>query len=176
MKEQAYSFDYGDVHFVMLDTQAGEQKQFLPDLLARQKVWLEKDLAQTKKRWTIVFMHRPPYDNKTFHDNTAIRKAFTPIFDAHQVDLVFTGHDHVYARTYPLRNGAVSPGGGTVYAATGRSGSKFYSTVAANPLNAFFYNPQDEPNYLTVMVKTNSISVQAFKQSGTLIDAWAVRK
>ena len=39
MQEQAYSFDYGDVHFVMLDTQAGEQREFLPDLLQRQTAW-----------------------------------------------------------------------------------------------------------------------------------------
>lgn len=175
MPEQAYSFDYGDVHFVMLDSQAGEQRQFLPDLLARQKVWLEKDLAQTTKRWTIVFIHRPPYDNKTFRDNTAIREVFTPVFDKYQVDLVFSGHDHVYARTYPLRGGEVSPGG-TIYVGTGRSGSKSYSTTSANSVNEFFYNPQDEPNYLTVTVTADSISIKAFKQSGTLIDAWAVTK
>ncbi|MDF2500173.1 MAG: metallophosphoesterase [Anaerosporomusa subterranea] len=175
MQEQAYSFNYGDVHFVMLDSQAGEQKQFLPDLLARQKVWLEKDLAQTTKRFTIVFIHRPLYDNKTFRDNIAIRETLTPLFDAHQVDVVFTGHDHVYARTYPVHNSEVSPDG-TIYVATGRSGSKSYSTVTANPLNEFFYNPQDEPNYLIVAVTADSISVKAFKQSGTLIDAWEVNK
>lgn len=175
LTERAYSFDYGLVHFIMLDTQAGEQRQFLPDLLERQKLWLEQDLAQTNKPWRIVFMHRPPYDNRSFRDNLAIREAFTPIFDRYQVDVVFSGHDHVYARTYPLRGGILSPQG-TIYVATGRSGSKTYSTVAAHPLNEFFYNPQDEPIYLVVSVQTDSISVQAFKQNGTLIDTWTVEK
>lgn len=175
LKEQAYSFDYGQVHFVVLDTQAGEQREFLPDLLQRQTRWLEKDLKQANKPWTIVFMHRPPYDNKSFRDNPAVREAFTPLFDRYQVDLVFTGHDHVYARTYPLRGGAPAPRG-TVYVAAGRSGSKTYSTVSANPLNEVFYNPQAEPNYLTVSVQAERISIRALTQSGLVIDAWTLEK
>lgn len=175
MKEQAYSFDYGGVHFVMLDTQAGEQRQFLPDLLERQAVWLEADLTRSTAKWKIVFMHRPPYDNKSFRDNTAVRRAFTPLFDKHRIDLVISGHDHVYARTYPLVNGAVASSG-TVYTAAGRSGTKFYTTTAANPLNAVFYNPGDEPNYLAVTVTANTIAVRAVKQSGGLIDAWQITK
>lgn len=175
LKEQVYSFDYGAVHFVVLDSQASEQQRFTPDMLAKQKAWLEKDLAETNRKWKIVLLHRPPYDNKTFRDNAAIRKAFVPIFDKHQVDVVFTGHDHVYARTYPLYDGEKSPGG-TVYVATGRSGSKTYHSASANQLNEFFYNPQEEPNYLTVDVKLDRITVKAFKQSGALIDGWTIYK
>ena len=175
LKEQVYSFDYGDVHFVVLDSQASEQHHFTPNILAMQKLWLEKDLAGTDKRWKIVLLHRPPYDNKTFRDNAAIRKAFVPIFDKYQVDVVFTGHDHVYARTYPLRAGEKSLHG-TVYVATGRSGSKTYRLTSENQLNEFFYNPQEEPNYLTVDVKLDRITVKAFKQSGALIDGWIIYK
>ncbi|MDU4959348.1 MAG: metallophosphoesterase family protein [Sporomusaceae bacterium] len=175
MQEQAYSFDYGDVHFVMLDTQAGEQREFLPDLLQRQTAWLETDLAGSGAKWKIVFMHRPPYDNKSFRDNIAVRQAFTPLFDQYGVDLVFSGHDHVYARSHPLLDGTAAARG-PVYIATGRSGSKVYANTAANPLNAVFYNPQDEPNYLTVTVGSDSIRVVAVKQSGAVLDSWTLRK
>lgn len=175
LKEQVYSFDYGDVHFVVLDSQEGEQRQSIPDLLTRQKAWLDQDLSNTVQRWKVVFIHRPPYDNRAFRDNATIRNAFVPIFDKYHVDLVFTGHDHVYARTYPLNGGKVSSGG-TVYVASGRSGTKTNSLVAANPFNEFFYNPIDEPNYLHVEVTSDSIAVSAYKQSGSLIDSWSVRK
>lgn len=178
LRGQVYSFDYGDVHFVVLDSQAGEQRHFVPDMLARQQTWLEQDLAQTAKRWKVIFLHRPLYSNAP-HGNAHIRKAFGPIFDAHHVDIVFTGHDHVYARTYPLLDGKIvdKPIQGIVYVATGRSGTKAYGdTRTANKWNAFFYNPLSEPVYLTVGVTHAALAVKAFKQNGSLIDEWTVQK
>lgn len=178
LEGQVYSFDYGDAHFVMLDSQAAEQGQFVPDMLERQKAWLIKDLQDTRKKWKVAFIHRPLYNNKAGHGDANIRKTFGPIFDQYHVDVVFTGHDHAYARTYPLVNGTVtdSPANGTVYIATGRSGTKTYRNLIAKDYHAFFYNPQDEPNYLTVAVDSQTLTVKAFKQSGGLIDSWSVSK
>ncbi|MEN6566050.1 MAG: metallophosphoesterase family protein [Veillonellales bacterium] len=177
MKRQVYSFDYGNVHFVMLDSQAGEEREFLPTMLDSQKAWLEQDLAATDKPWKLVFLHRPPYSNKETEDNAGIREAFVPVLDQYHADIVFSGHDHVYARTYPLRGGEVvdSTAQGTIYAATGRSGTKTYKKRFAQDWNEFFYNPLEEPNYLTVEVQGDTLNVQAFSQSGELIDSWTVR-
>jgi len=178
LKGQVYSFDYGDVHFTMLDSQEGEERGFVPAMLDMQKTWLENDLASTHKKWKIVCFHRPPYNNKGNGANENIRGAFVPILDKYHADIVFTGHDHVYAHTYPLHGGAVvnSPAEGTIYVATGRSGTKTYQDVLAKGWNEFFYNPLDEPNYLTVEVRGDNLTVKAFKQSGTLIDNWTVSK
>ncbi|MBP2626948.1 MAG: metallophosphoesterase [Firmicutes bacterium] len=178
LKGQVYSFDYGDVHFSMLDSQEGEERRFVPAMLDKQEAWLENDLRATNKKWKIVCFHRPPYNNKEKETNQNIRKAFVPVFDKYHVDVVFTGHDHVYARTYPLYGDEVvdSPGKGTIYVATGRSGTKSYRDSLAKDRNIFFYNPLDEPNYVTVEVSGNSLTVKAFKQSGILIDNWMIDK
>jgi hypothetical protein len=177
LKGQVYSFDYGDVHFVMLDTQIGEEGRFIPDMLEKQKMWLADDLAATKKKWKLVFMHRALYNNKA-ESNSMIQAAFGPIIDKYHADVVFTAHDHVYAHTYPLYGGMAvgSPSGGTIYVATGRSGSKTYSDSIAKDWNNFFYNPLGEPNYLTVEVEGGLLTVKAFRQSGRLIDAWSIAK
>lgn len=177
LKGQVYSFDYGDIHFVMLDTQSGEEGRFVPDMLERQKLWLEQDLAATRQPWKLVFLHRAPYNNKAAA-NGAAKTAFAPIIEKYHADLAFTAHDHVYAHTPPLFDGTPvdSPARGTIYVATGRSGSKTYSDSIAREWNNFFYNPQDEPNYLTVEKEGNVLTVKAFKQSGVLIDAWSVTK
>lgn len=174
---QVYSFDYGDVHFVMLDSQEGEERSFVPDMLERQKVWLENDLAKTNKKWKIISLHRSPYNNKVNHNNN-IRAAFVPIFDQYHADVVFTGHDHVYAHTYPLYGNEIVTNSqqGTVYVATGRSGTKTYQDVVAKEWNEIFYNPVDEPNYLVIEVKGDSLLVKVFKQSGSLIDEWTINK
>lgn len=178
LKGQVYSFDYGDVHFSILDSQAGEEKQFVPNMLELQQVWLEQDLRVTDKPWKIVFIHRPPYHNRPRAGDEHLRAAFVPILDKYHVDAVFAGHDHVYVRSYPLRGGKVAAGhsGGTVYVTTGRSGTKTYSGAAAKEWNEFFHNPLDQPNYLIVEVAKTSLTVKAFKQSGELIDAWTIKK
>ncbi len=177
-KRQAYSFDYGDVHFTILDSQAGEQAQFLPRMLEDQKAWLEKDLSATDKKWKVVFLHRPPYHNKMGGANNNIKMAFVPILDKFHVDVAFTAHEHAYARTYPLYNEQVvdSPDKGTIYVATGRSGTKTYKDTAINEWNTFFYNPLDEPNYLVVEIEGNVLNVKTYKQSGILIDDWSIQK
>lgn len=178
LKGQVYSFDYGDVHFSMLDSQEGEERQFVPAMLDVQQSWLENDLRMTNKKWKIVCFHRPPYNNKENGDNENIRRAFVPIMDKYHADIVFTGHDHVYGHTYPLYGDEVvdSPDKGTIYVATGRSGTKTYHDVLTKGWNQFFYNPIDEPNYITVEVKGDSLNVKAFKQSGILIDDWTINK
>lgn len=176
-QRQAYSFDYGDVHFVVLDSQAGEQAQFLPAMLEDEKEWLEQDLQATDRKWKIVFCHRPFYPNKASETNKNIKKTFMPVLDKYHVDVVFTAHEHAYARTYPLFNDQVAEGaGGTVYVATGRSGTKIYQDTARNEWNTFFYNPLDEPNYLVVEVDGSVLRVKAYKQSGTVIDEWSIEK
>jgi acid phosphatase type 7 len=178
LKGQVYSFDYGDAHFVMLDTQIGEEGRFIPDMLEKEKLWLEDDLAATKQKWKLVFVHRAPYNNKS-EKNSMIQTGFAPIIDKYHADLVFTAHDHVYAHTYPLYGGIAvggTPVSGTIYVATGRSGSKTYSDSVVKEWDNFFYNPLDEPNYLTVEVTSNLLTIKAFRQSGSLIDTWDIAK
>lgn len=173
-----YYFDYGDVHFVMLDSQQGEERQFAPDMLDKQKAWLEKDLSSTDKKWKVAFVHRSPYNNKEMGGNDNIRAAFVPAFDKYHVDAVFTGHDHAYARSYPLYEDAVvaSHDKGTVYVAAGRSGTKTYQDNVSKDWNEFYYNPFHDPNYITVEVTGEIMTVKAFNQDGVLIDEWSIDK
>jgi hypothetical protein len=166
LKGQVYSFDVGNVHFVVLDTQAGEQARIMPDLLERQRDWLEEDLRKSDKKWKIAIMHRPAFNNKVHVDNPNIQNIFVPIFEKYRVNIAFSGHDHVVARA--------RPNGGTVYAATGRSGSKTYSDVVEKEYNTFFFNPVDEPNYMVVQVSPDKLAVSAVGRSGIMIDSWEV--
>lgn len=178
LKGQVYSFNYGNVHFTILDSQEGEEEGFLPDMLERQKHWLAKDLKDTDKQWKIVLIHRPPYHNRSDEGDENLRRDLVPIFDQYHVDVVFSGHDHNYARSYPLRGGNVveSTVMGTIYVTTGRSGDRTYSKTFAKSWDAFFYNPEDAPNYLTAEVAGGSLLVKTFKQNGTLIDTWSINK
>ena len=180
LKRQVYSFDYGNVHLVMLDSQEGEQRGFLPDLLERQRQWLEADLAATDRKWKVVFIHRPLYGNKPDGINENLRRAFAGVLDKYQVDLVFTAHDHVYARTAPEYNNQDGTDQdsvrGTIHVATGRTGSKTYDNVSEKAWNIFFHNPMTEPMYLSVKSAGDALNVTAMGVSGQLIDDWTLVK
>ena len=101
-----YSFDYGNIHLVSLDSLTTTARNN-PAMLA----WLEQDLAANTKDWTIVYWHCPPYTFGTHNsDNPAdtwsamvdMREVVLPVLEAHGVDLVLCGHSHVYERSYLL--------------------------------------------------------------------------
>lgn len=102
--EHYYSMDYGQVHFVFLDSHEADRSVDGPML-----TWLKKDLAATKQPWLIALFHHPPY-SKGSHDSDDsgdshgrmidMRENALPILEAGGVDLVLNGHSHVYERSY----------------------------------------------------------------------------
>ena len=60
-RNQFYSFTVGDVHFVVLNTQNTELKEWEPDLMRDQQEWFREDMARNRKTWNIVLMHKDPF-------------------------------------------------------------------------------------------------------------------
>lgn len=98
--ELFYSFNYGDIHFVSLDSTSNANRAAGSDMWT----WLESDLISNSQRWTIAFWHHPHY-SKGSHDSDAevalqeMRQNALPLLEAHGVDLVLTGHSHSYERS-----------------------------------------------------------------------------
>ncbi|MBN2242062.1 MAG: metallophosphoesterase family protein [Acidobacteria bacterium] len=177
LKEQAYSYDFGPVHFVVLDSQAEEQRRY-GDILSIQQSWLESDLTTSRKEWKIAFFHRAPYGVKPDRDEKEVRNAFCPILERNRVGLVFTAHDHGIKRTFPIKNGVAvkDPSEGTIYYVTGRSGSKTYDDIEEKELSAFFHAPFDQPNYFVVEGTDTKITVKTVLRDGAVIDTLTLDK
>lgn len=98
--EAYFSFDYGNIHIVSLDSQTEDRSQD-----AEMLTWLKKDLAENKQKWIIACWHHSPY-TKGSHDSDAkirhieMREQALPILEAAGVDLVLGGHSHCYERSY----------------------------------------------------------------------------
>ena len=140
------SFDYGNAHFIILNTESDLQTQ---------RAWLEEELSKTNKKWKIVAMHRSPYGAMGINDTVI----FAPIFDKYHVDLVIHGHDHLYLRSAPLYNGKKTSGG-TVYLESGSSGSKQENGIVKQSYDEVCISPK-APTYSKITVSDNAISVKA---------------
>ncbi|HUR28487.1 MAG TPA: metallophosphoesterase, partial [Planctomycetota bacterium] len=100
--EAYYAFDWGNAHFVCLDSQGSDRS-----VGGAMYTWLQTDLAASAQEWSIAFWHHPPY-TKGSHDSDVdvqlieMRENFLPLLEAHGVDLVLCGHSHDYERSFLL--------------------------------------------------------------------------
>ena len=102
--EAYYSFDYANIHFVCLDSHDSDRS---PEGAMMQ--WLKADLAATQRDWIIAYFHHPTYTKGT-HDSDKdtdsagrmndMRAIFLPVLEQGGVDLILTGHSHVYERSW----------------------------------------------------------------------------
>jgi hypothetical protein len=100
--EAYYSFDYGNVHFICLDSMTSNRS-----VAGAMMTWLRNDLVSTAQPWVIAFWHHPPY-SKGSHDSDTeshlieMREVANRILEDGGADLVLTGHSHSYERSYLL--------------------------------------------------------------------------
>jgi hypothetical protein len=100
--EAYYSFDYGNVHFIVLESY--ETDRSVGGVMYN---WAVSDIQNTMQDWIIAFWHHPPY-SKGSHDSDTesaleqMRENFIPLLENNGVDLVLSGHSHSYERSYFL--------------------------------------------------------------------------
>jgi uncharacterized protein (TIGR03437 family) len=162
-----YSFDWGDAHFIALDSDLLAPGYASGPMLA----WLEGDLQQSAgSRWRIAYFHHLPYPI-SHHVNdpicAATRARFVPLLERYGVQLVLTGHEHNYQRSLPLRGGIpVSSGRATTYVVSGGGGGTLHDVAPAG----FLAKAVAAYEYLRVEVEASQITIHAIGQDGNEFD------
>ena len=151
--EKWYSYDWGRVHFVALDTESD---------YATQAAWLDRDLAASQLAWKIVYLHRPPYSSGQHGSDIPLRTALAPILEQHKVQLVLAGHDHDYERMEPQH--------GVAYVVTG-GGGKGTRTVGSSAFTAF---SEDVIHFVYVVVGSDELVLHAIDAEGREFDSMVV--
>ncbi|HYO78260.1 MAG TPA: fibronectin type III domain-containing protein, partial [Thermoanaerobaculia bacterium] len=201
--ESYYSFDYGNIHFVCLDSMTSDRSSTGPML-----TWLRNDLASTRQPWIIAFWHHPPY-SKGGHDSDVVtplidmRRNALPILEEAGVDLVLSGHSHSYERSYLIdshygysntfvssmkRNGGdgrvdgngayrkSSPTGsheGAVYAVAGSSGM----ASGNGPLNhPAMYISLMNLGSMVLEIRGNTLDAKFLRENGVVADSFRIVK
>ena len=100
--EAYYSFDYGNIHFIVLESYETDRSP-----TGAMLTWAENDIMVTTQDWIIAFWHHPPYTKGSHNSDTEgrlidMRLNALPILEDYGVDLVLSGHSHSYERSFLL--------------------------------------------------------------------------
>ena len=180
-----YSFDYGDVHYIVLCTQQKEIGEFKNGLVEEQLAWIRRDLKANRKRWNVVLMHkdvlqyringRPERQEGIDEENGRV---WMPIFDELAIDVVFSAHLHTYRNRGHIFGFEKTPNKkGPLYILTGVAGNVRYPNLWIDHAFDEVTLPQPETdNYLTMDVTREALEIACFLPDGTEMDRVRVMK
>ncbi|MBZ0253229.1 MAG: metallophosphoesterase family protein [Candidatus Methylomirabilis sp.] len=153
------SFDYGNAHFVVVNTNESVNAG------SPQYNFIQADLAANEGQGPLfAFHHHGAFSNGVHGGSSGPHDHLAPLYQRYGVDVVFTGHDHVYTRYQPIN--------GVNYVVTGGGGAPTYPVNFQN--QAPIVVTQSTLNYVLTTVSGDAITVVARRPNGTQIDAFAV--
>ncbi|MDZ7374602.1 MAG: metallophosphoesterase [candidate division KSB1 bacterium] len=166
--EQWYSFDYGNAHFVALDSDLDYLREG-----GQQLRWLEEDLASSRADWKVVFFHHPPFTAARRYytlDRLERQRLLHPLFERHRVDLVFSGHDHNYERSRPIASRVGEPP--VTYIVCGNGGAKMRSIGR----RAWTAHAERTHGYVLVRIHGLRLHLEAWSVDGRKMDELEIDK
>jgi 3',5'-cyclic AMP phosphodiesterase CpdA len=100
----------------------------------KQLEWLEGELKGSKADWKVPYFHHPLYSSAGAHGSSVdLRNVLEPLFVRYGVQVVFSGHDHIYERVKPQK--------GIYYFVAGSTGKlREGDVVERSPLTAVAYD------------------------------------
>jgi len=168
--EQWYEVDYGAAHIMVLD----DSNLLFADVDGRGEMFLRDRLPEVPaEQWKLAVHHKPVYSAPGNHGSTArLRETWAPLFDEHGVDLVLSGHDHKYERSYPMRAGVRDDDDGTVYVVSGGAGAPLYSANEAEWTAATVA----ASHFVLLRVRPTSMAATVYDDLGTVLDEFTLSK
>jgi predicted phosphodiesterase len=150
--ERYYTYSKKNVRFFVLDS----------DYLDRPQLeWVERELQKANDDWKVVYFHHPLYSSGGRHGSEVdLRTILEPLFVKYGVNVVFSGHDHVYERIKPQK--------GIYYFVTGSAGQLRRGDLRKSELTDVGFD-QDQ-SFMLVEIDKDAMSIQAVSRTGKTVD------
>ena len=157
--KEYYRFKKGNIAFYSLNSNYMDKKQVK---------WLEDELARETAEWKIMFFHHPPYSSAKKHGSDGqLREVVEPIFLKYGVDVVLTGHDHVYERIKPQK--------GIYYFVSGAGGKLRTGDIDGySGLTEKSYDR--DMHFMLFEVAGDELYFQAISRTGVMIDSGVIKR
>jgi predicted phosphodiesterase len=156
------TFRWGNTRFFMLNGMVAWRS-------GADRTWLEKALTEAAAEkglvWRIVVVHFGPWSSGPHGNNTLLHDAGIPaMLRSRNVDLVVSGHDHIYERGWAE---------GLAYIVSGGGGAPTYRIKNALPSAKKFESVR---HFVEASVSQAAISFGALRPDGSVIERCALRK
>src|ERR1700752_655924 len=157
--KEYYRFKKGNVAFYALNSNYMDKKQV---------EWLESELSKDTSEWKVCFFHHPPYSSAKAHgSDSQLREVVEPIFIKYGVNVVLTGHDHVYERIKPQK--------GIYYFVSGAGGKLRTGDVKDRSLLTEKSYDRDL-HFMLFEVAGDQMYFQAISRTGETIDSGTITR
>ncbi len=181
-----YNVRFGDVEFIVLDSNLKDREREQPGFRDRQIDFLKATVSASDAKWKVVLHHHPIYtaDENDYGDTWRLRvqvegdpqarKDWLKVYEGLNVDLVLYGHLHFYERTRPMYQGRVSSDHGIVYVGSGGGGGGLEDfaptrrTYTKKAFRGFHYGLVD--------VEGDHLNIEVRDLDGRLRDTFTISK
>jgi hypothetical protein len=129
--------------------------------------WLEDELQKSNAPWKICYFHHPLYSDGKFHGSDLdLRARLEPLFEKYGVNLVLSGHEHVYER--------LKPQNGIYYFVLGNSGQlRVHNLRVSQQTQAGFDTDQ---GFMLIEIAGDELYFQAISRTGVTIDSGMLQR
>jgi 3',5'-cyclic AMP phosphodiesterase CpdA len=156
--ERYYTYAKGNTRFFVLDSNYMDPGQL---------TWIEDALRNAKEVWKIVYFHHPLYSDGARHGSEVeLRVRLEPLFIKYSVDVVYSGHDHIYERLKPQK--------GIQYFVSGAGGELRQGNLRRSALTAAGFD-QDRSFMLNEVVG-DDMYFQVVSRTGTTVDSGSIHR
>lgn len=155
---QYYTFKKGNVRFFALDSNYMDPKQL---------AWLEQELKGSGSDWKVCYFHHPLYNSGKNHGSaTELRLLLEPMFVKYGVQVVFSGHEHVYERVKPQK--------GIQYFTEGASAKLMARALQETSFKAAGFDTDN--SFMLVEIAGDELYFQTISRTGATVDSGVVRR
>jgi 3',5'-cyclic AMP phosphodiesterase CpdA len=156
--QRYYTYTRRNVRFFALDSNLMDRRQL---------EWIDAGLRDAREDWKICYFHHPLYSNASRHGSSIdLRVLLEPIFVKYRVNVVFSGHDHVYERVKPQK--------GVYYFVSGAAGQLRRGNMEPSEETAASFD-QDQ-SFMVVEIAGSELFFQAISRTGRIVDSGVIRR
>jgi hypothetical protein len=153
-----YTLQMGNVEFFALDSN---------DMDSAHLEWLKSSLAASKAAWKICFFHHPLYsDGKRHGSSEKLRKQIEPLLQQYGVQVVLSGHDHIYERIVPQYQ--------IQYFIIGNSGQLRRGNIKPSALTAKGFDT--DLAFMAIEVAGGEFHFQVISRTGATVDSGEIQR
>jgi len=156
--QRYYTYTKKNAQFFVLDSNAMDPQQL---------AWLDSALKQSINPWKICYFHHPLYSDGGRHGSEVeLRVVLEPLFVKYGVNVVYSGHDHIYERIKPQK--------GITYFVNGSSGELRPGDTHPSPMTAAYFD-QDQA-FSLVEIDGDDLFFQARSRTGRTVDSGVIHR